>query len=180
MTENQTIQSIQNRRSIRKYKQQPIEQNILETILDVATQAPSALNKQPCKMIVVRDQRLLEEIDNAFIEAIADTADRSIQKGYLFHGAPCVVMLPRDANNDYSQEDSGILAQTIALAADSVGLGSCIVGLIHYLKHHERAEEFFKTLSIPENYSLDLCVTLGYADEEPLAKPRKNNIIWQS
>lgn len=180
MTENQTIQSIQDRRSIRKYKQQPIEQELLNTVLETALQAPSARNEQPCQMIVVHDQALLEEIDNAFLEAIALKDNRPIPKGYLFHGAPCVIMVPRNISNNYSREDSGILAQTIALTANSLGLGTCIVGLIQYVKYHEKADELFKKLLVPEGYALDLCLPIGYPDEIPMAKPRKNNIIWQS
>ncbi len=180
MIENPTIRSILDRRSVRKYETKEIDQEVLETLLKVAEQAPSAKNQQSCLEIVVRDQQFLEEMDNAFMDVMVRKHDRTIPKGYLFHDAPCIIMLPRDASNIWSREDSGILAQTISIAAHSLGLGTCIIGLIRYLADHESVQEFYQKMQIPEGYALDLCVSVGYPAEMPTAKPRKNIVQWQS
>lgn len=180
--ENSVIKTILDRRSIRKYKDQAIDQALLEQLVDVSLQAPSARNLQSARMIITRDQELLNRMDDCFLEVMR-SGGRDIEKGYLFHGAPTVIFL---AHSDLSgnpadgHADAGILSQTIALCAKSLDLGTCIVGLISYLRKHPQCEAFYKELQVPDGFVIDLCVTVGYADEDPTAKPRKLPAIWQS
>jgi Nitroreductase len=175
---NEIIQAIENRRSIRKYKDEAVPQNELEKLVELSLQAPSARNQQPWHLIVVRDQVLLQEISDAVLEVLTARGRNMPQGWHMFHHAPVVIMIPRDTANAWGKVDSGIASQTMALAAYGMQLGTCIIGLIHHLDSHERKEEFYRRLQVPEGHQLDVCLSVGYPDEAPDARPREKKVTW--
>lgn len=177
---NEVIQAIYDRKSIRKYKEQEVTQAELEKLVDAALQAPSARNLQPWQMIVVRDQALLQDIHEAVKEMVQANGVALPDTWHLFHHAPAVVMLPREEASQWSGVDSGIVAQTLALAAQGLDLGTCMIGFIRTLENHVQKEAFYQRLHIPEGYQLDLCVSVGYPDEKPEARPRERKVEWHS
>lgn len=176
---NQTLQTIADRRSVRAYKDKPIPEDMLRELVEYALMAPSAKNLQPWHIIVARNQALLQEISDATADALREANERTIPEGWhVFHHAPVVLFLACDASSHWSEFDTGILSQTIALAAHSMGLSSCIVGLIRYAMPLPKNASFLSRLQVPEGYRADLCVTLGYGAQTPSAKPREKKVTW--
>lgn len=171
---NNTIQSIEGRRSIRMYKPDQISQKELDVLLHAGVWAPSARNKQLRHITVVQNSQLLDEFSVQTLQIL--NIDR---EGYhLFHRAPAVLVLSAEVEAEYRCEDIGIMTQSICLAAQSIGLGTCILGLPQALFLSPGGAPFIKKMGIPEGYEPILSISVGYpTGEEPLAKPRNFDIV---
>lgn len=169
---NQVIETIMSRRSIRKYKQQPVEQEKLRQILECGINAPNGQNKQSWEIRVV-NQEFISELDSLNRSlAIAKGADESKIR-HTSYGAPVMIFIANDTTYDFSQVDCGLLGANMILTAESLGLGSCCLGGIARTMKLPEAESLLKRLDLPENYNLLYAISFGYPDESPAAKPRR-------
>lgn len=171
-SENQVIETIMSRRSIRKYKQQPVEMEKLQQILNCGINAPNGQNKQSWEIRVVTEDYIsdLDSLNRSL--AIAKGADESKIR-HASYGAPVMVFIANDPTYDFSQVDCGLLGANMILTAESLGLGSCCLGGIARTMKQPEAEALLKRLDLPENYNLLYAISFGYPDESPAAKPRK-------
>ena len=142
---------IASRRSIRKFKKEPIPQETIDKLQQALNYAPSGNNSQPVKFVFVTDETLRKRL---VIGALH-------QPG--FADAPLIVV-PCCAREE--SINAAIALDHLILAATDAGLGACWVAWM------ER-EEIKKILGIPQNKVVDVIVPIGFADEAPEAKPRK-------
>jgi nitroreductase len=163
---------IQERGSIRKYKDTPIPSSDLQTILKAARLAQSAANRQPWQFIVVTDKALLEKLVDA-----AHWLDRPPQSSVST--APTVIICIADSEMsrkvgpfDGFLIDLSIAIENMALTAWELGIGSCWIGAF-------QEDKVKALLNIPGKLRVVSLLTLGYADEQPRLKNRKtlNEII---
>lgn len=169
--ENQVIETIMARRSIRKYKAEPVDRHTLEEIMKCGVYAPNGQNKQSWEIRVVDNPSLMEEMKDA-IAAGHPGMDPEMAKG-CFRGAPVMVFIARDKSYDFSAYDCGLLAENIMLSAYSLGVGSiCLGSPVRFLTDNDACRPYVERLGFSEGYELCLCVGLGYADETPEPKPR--------
>lgn len=171
-SKNQVIETIMSRRSIRKYKQQPVEMEKLQKILDCGINAPNGQNKQSWEIRVVNTPEYIAELDllNRNL-SLAKGVDASRIR-HASYGAPVLVFIANDPSYDFSQVDCGLLGANMILTAQSLGLGSCCLGGIARTMKLPEAESLLKRLEFPENYNLLYAISFGYPDESPAAKPR--------
>ncbi len=181
---NEVVRVICNRRSIRKYQPKQINDADLTQILDAALSAPNAMNQQKWHFTVVQDKVMLDRMVALIKETMINSgnemlANRASIPGYnTFHNAPTVILISADENARFVQIDCGAAAQNIALAAESLLLGSCIITSPAYLFTSEKGEEMRKRLGIPHGYGHVCSVTLGYKEgANPVAPPRNENVI---
>lgn len=166
---NETLQDIQNRFSCRCFLPQMPEADKIQAIAEAACQAPSSMNFQPWRVVVVRNAGLLAELDAESMKVIADMPNQSTFKrmqkrgGTVLYGAPCVVFVPIDASKPPAGAalDCGIVCQNITLAAQALGLGSCICGLVKLAFTREKAAYFKEKLCFPAGYEVGMAVLLG-------------------
>ena len=154
MEVNPVLRNIMSRRSVRKYLDKPVEHKKLETVALAGINAPSAMNRQNWAIRIIEDQKLM-----------ADVKD-------MCRNAPNLICVcaPTDGRFDL---DAGLLGENMMLAAQSLGLGTCIqTGPIRFLTTDEKAKAFRDSLDIPEGYKLLFVISIGYPDEQPEAKPR--------
>lgn len=172
-SENQVVETIMARRSIRKYKQQPVEKDKLQQILECGINAPNGMGRQSWEIRVVDTPELMAEIDSLNTKlAVGGGLDASKVRPAAY-GAPVLVFIANDTTYDLSQVDCGLLGGNMILTAQSIGLGSCCLGgIVRTLKSPE-AEGLLKRLELPDNYNLLYAIAFGYPDESPAAKPRK-------
>jgi nitroreductase len=167
------LKTIQERRSVRKYKADQVPEEILFEILEAARRAPSWANTQTWRFIIVKDdnaKRLLSgtlasnnPAKNALIEAPL-TICLAAKKGVSgFYKGQCAT----DKGDYWFMFDAGIAMEHIALAAWNFGLGTCHVGLFD-------AGQAEDTLKIPDDYAIVEMTPLGYFDIVPAATPRKS------
>lgn len=169
--ENAVIENIMARRSIRRYKAEPVDRETMMKILECGINAPSGQNKQSWEVRVVDNPALMEEMKEA-IAAAHPALDPEMAKG-CFRDAPTMIFIARDPSYDFSAYDCGLLAQNIMLSACSLGVGSvCLGSPVRFLTDNEICKPYIEKLGFSEGYELSLCIGIGYADEAPEAKPR--------
>ena len=90
----------------------------------------------------------------------------------MCRNAPNLICVCAPANGSFDL-DAGLLGENMMLAAQSLGLGTCIqTGPVRFLTTNEKAKPFMNSLDIPEGYKLLYVIAVGYPDEAPDAKPR--------
>lgn len=159
---------IYERRSIRKYTEQAVSRETLDRIIENGLKAPSGMTRQSYELRIVDDPVLLEAIS------------RSVSPGKksIFLGAPAVIFIANGTSYDLSQVDCGLLAENIMLSAHSLGLGTCCMGApIRQMKASESCSEYIEKLGFGKGYNLLIAIAIGYPNESPAARPRKDNMV---
>ena len=172
---NEVINTIMARRSIRKYKSQPIEQEKLQSVLECGINAPNGMYKQSWEIRVVTSEKVMSEIEKGYTAYLTKNGRKRIS--HPSFGAPCLIFIAHDTAYDLSQVDCGLLGGNMILAAQSMGLGTCCLGgIVRYMNSPE-ASDLLKRLNLPESYNLLYALAIGYPDEAPAAKPRNKDKI---
>ena len=158
---NETLQTIHARHTCRAYTSEMPPHEHLLTIANAALTSPSAYNRQPWHMIMVKNPQLIADLEAAGLAKIKADSDQSLWErlrargGTLFYGAPCMLVIA----TQNSATDCGIATQTAALAATSLGIDNCICALASLCYNEELAAR----VGIPEGYTHGLTLLLGYA-----------------
>lgn len=159
---------IKSRRSIRRYTDAPVSRETLDRIIGNGLAAPSGMNRQSYEIRVIDNPALLEEISRA---ANPNTSS-------IFVNATSVIFVANDTSYDLSPIDCGLLCQNIMLSAQSLGVGSCCLGIpVRLMKNSEACAKYMDMLGFSEGYDFLVCIGLGYPDEQPNPTPRKNDMV---
>ena len=170
MMDNEVLKTPRERSSCPAFADGLPEREKLETIARAAIESPSGTNSQPWKVIVVTNKELIREIEDETVRMMARIP--SYQHFYevvtstgmkLFYNAPCMIVLAIDKGDAYAQYDCGIDSQSIAQAAQSVGVANRIIAINEVAFMGDKAEELKEKLGFPENYEFGLTVLLGNA-----------------
>ena len=153
---------IKNRRSVRKYRSAPVEEEKLAMVLEAGRLAPTANNAQQWKFIVVRDKELIKKLVPAC-------------GGQSFIGeAPVILVICAvgDERMMYCGQPAAAVDCSIALSfmileAAELGLGTCWLGYFNN-------DKVKRVLNIPAGNSVVAVSPLGYADETPPVRSRKS------
>lgn len=165
--DNPVLEAIEGRRSIRGYAAEPLESEQLAQLVGAALSSPSANNFQPWHFSVVRDRALLDRVNAAAHERareMANPSPRFADPAFdVFYGAPTVFFIatPLVDGAPSCLADAGIAAQTLALAAYGLGLGSVILGLPRLAFQTAQAGELRRALAFPQDYDFALAVAVG-------------------
>jgi len=146
--------AIRGRRSIRKYKKKAIPDSLLKDVLESARIAPSAANRQPWEMIIVRDAKKR-----------ADLVPICKNQQFIADCSAFIVAL-EDPEQKWSKVDIAIALDELSLSAYEKGLGTCWIGAFD-------REKLAEALEVPKGKSVAICMTLGYPDETPEPRTRK-------
>ena len=174
-TDNPVLRTIMERRSIRKYKTDPVPREKMDIILRCGINAPSAMNGQPWEVRVVDNPEFIDGVTKLFVESAKDD-ERMLKMvqdpGFknMFHNAPAVIFIAgKDGEGKF---DCGLLSENIMLAAHAMGLGTCCLGSPIGFMKSDLATDYRKRLDFSEGYELYYAIAIGYPDESPEAKPR--------
>lgn len=165
------VKTIMERRSIRKYKPQPVEREKMQTIVECGVNAPNAMNRQPWEIRVVDNPDFINGVTELYKKEQPKAAEDPNFKN-MFRNAPTVVFVGRDVQSGSAEFDCGLLSENMMLAAQSMGIGSCCLGSPAAFMRSPAAAEYLKQLGFSEGYELLYCIAFGYPDEGPAAKPR--------
>lgn len=168
---NQVIETIMSRRSIRKYKDIPVEKDKLELLAKCGINAPSAMNKQSWEVRIVDNKEYIDGITEIYKKENPKAAE-GVNFKNMFRNAPAVIFIGSPIDGS-AQFDCGLLAENIMLAAKSIGLGTCCLGSpARFMSSNAQAKPYLDKLEFSNDYSLLMVIGVGYPDEEPVAKPR--------
>lgn len=174
------IETIHARRSIRKYKDTPVEKEKLEQVTLAGIAAPNAMNRQAWAIRVIGSKEWIKRCTNAYLPTIEGTpmGEHLLTPDFknMFRNAPAVIFVAAEPSA-YAGVDCGILAQNMMLAAHELGLGTCCLGSPVGFMNSKEGEPFLASLGLPEGYALQFAIAIGYADEVPEAKPRDQSKI---
>ncbi len=168
------ITCIKTRRSVRKFKPEPISREIVEDLVLTASYAPSWKNTQTTRYIAITNpeirNRISRECCGEHNQEIIDGAPMLIatltvdkRSGFERDGSYTTVR-----KDNWQAFDNGIATQTLCLAANEKGLGTVIMGMYDI----DKAAEI---IQVPEGQLLMALVAIGYPDEEP-AVPKKKTV----
>lgn len=181
---NDVIQNILNRRSVRVYSDDQIKQDDLELILKAGLYAPSACNTQPWRFTVVQNRDIINTLNNESKKEFKNSENENFQKMAnnekynIFHNAPTIIVVSGEKTSVAPQLDCAAATENMILAAESLGIGTCWIGLVTYLFKSSRVEEFSKLLEIPDEYEPYYAITLGYKKyDNPKPQPRRENTV---
>lgn len=169
---NQTIKDLLERRSIRKYKDEQITDEELNTILKVGTYAPSSAGRQPNLIVVLQNKEDIEEY-KALNAKHSSTPDRD-----PFYGAPTVLIVFSDGNYDNYLKDGSAVLTNLVNGAHAIGVGSCWIDRADKVFDSDEGKALMKKWGVDEKYrGVGNCI-LGHRDGElPEAKERKDDYI---
>lgn len=171
------VETIMSRRSIRKYKPQPVERDKMDVIVNCGINAPNGQNKQSWEVRVVSNPEFLSGITDVFKKENPKVAEDPTFKN-MFRNAPTVVFIANDPDYDLSKIDCGLLGENMILSAWSMGIGSvCLGSPVRFMNTVPAAQEYLKKLGFSEGYELLYCIGFGYPDETPAAKPRNTEKV---
>lgn len=167
---NSIVENIMNRRSVRSYKPEQIQQAELDLILECGINAPSARNLQPWAVRVIQSQEIINKLNVDYINYTNAGSQKSSGRFSNYHvlfGAPTFILIAGDTTNAYAHNDCGMLAQNILLASESMDIGSCVLGGIIRFINSSQGDDLRIKLQLPENYQLFIGIVLGYKNEYP-------------
>jgi len=164
--DNAVLEAIRKRRSIIRFETTPIEEEKIEAILEAGRWAPSWLNKQPWRFILITDQDVKEQVSN-LVPTIYNLGVKE---------APVCIAVCADPEEDpyHFIEDGAAATQNMALAAQSLGLGSSWIGAFSLEAGKNTAEERIKgILKVPKRWRLISVMAIGVPKyyEEKERKP---------
>lgn len=172
---NETLKTLENRRSIRRYKKEQIPEAILKPILRAGTYAPTALGAQSPVMVVVQKEEMVRKLSKLNAQVLGKDTDP-------FYGAPTVIVVLADKGRRTYVEDGSLVLGNLMNAAASLGIGSCWIHRAREVFEGEEGKELIRSWGLdPEKYvGVGHCI-LGYADEPGRVKPRKEGyVVWDS
>ena len=157
------VKEILNRRSIRKFKNEPISEEVINTILEAGRLAPTATNQQPWYFVVARAKQEKEAFIFSGFNKFVTEADFIVLGVYK----KSEVVIEK-----LSLMDVTIALQNMVITAKVQGVGSCWMGAFDEMKLRD-------TLNLPDDCITVGAVAFGIADEQPKQPPKKqlNEIV---
>jgi nitroreductase len=167
--DNNVYETILSRRSIRCFKQKPIDIRLLKRFVNAARVAPSAANLQPIEYFIVCKKKLCEQVFETlgwagYIKP-KWTPDKSERP------TAYIVMLIREDINKYYKWDVGLSAENIMLVAEEQNIGSCILLNINRTRLRE-------ILGISDSFYIDSVIALGYKSETAIMEDMFDSVEY--
>ena len=170
--ENAVIEAIMSRRSIRVYKDTPVEREKLQRFAECGVNAPNAMNAQNWNVRIIDSKEYIDGVTEIYKAANPEAVQRDPNFKNMFRNAPAVIAVAAPQGG-FSSIDCGLLGENIMLAAHSLGLGTCCLGgPVRFLSSNADAKPYLDRLKLDDGYELLYLIAVGYPDEAPEARPR--------
>lgn len=171
---SEVLDKIKERRSIRKFKDTPVERELLDKIAEAGTYAATSMGRQSPIMIVVTNKELRDKLSlmNAKFMGREEDFDP-------FYGAPAVIVVLAKKSIPAHVYDGSLVMGNLMLAAYDLGLGSCWIHRARETFETEEGKKILQQLGIEDDYEgIGNCV-IGYQDgEAPRPAKRKADYIY--
>lgn len=178
--ENAVIEAIMERRSIRQYKDTPVEKEKLELIAQCGINAPNAMNAQQWEVRITDSKEWIDAMTQTYLSTL-DSLQAQAQtsapgfRNMFRNGTALIIVAVKPSG--MTAIDAGLMGQNMMLAAHSLGLGTCCLGSAARFLNSEPAAPFLERLCFSEGYQVQYILAVGYPDEAPQAKERNSQVI---
>jgi len=167
---NETLKTMMERKSTKAYTDRQVPDALLDAVLEAGLYAPSGMNNQQVVAVAVRDKATRDQLSRMNAEVMGSTADP-------FYGAPCVVVVLVEPERYTAVEDGSLVLGNLMQAAYDIGVGSCWIHRARQMFENEEGKALLRKWGLREDLiGVGNCI-LGYPDEEPTAKPRREGRI---
>lgn len=169
---NETLKTLKERRSCRKYLPRQVEADVLDAILEAGTYAPTSMNRQSPVIVAVQDPETVKKLSRMNAAVMGADSDP-------FYGAPTVLVVLADPNVRTYVYDGALVMGNLMNAACAMGVDSCYIFRAKEVFATEAGKAMLKDWGVPEYYEgIGNCI-LGYRAEGGVkeAAPRKKNYV---
>jgi nitroreductase len=166
------MNTLLNRRSIRKFKPEQITDEELNAVLEAGKYAPSGQNQQSPIFIVVQNKEVIQKLTKMNAAIMGKDIDP-------YYGAPTIILVLADKTKVTPVEDGSIAIGNMHNAAHSLGLGACWVNRERQMFESEEGKTLLKKWGVEGAFIGVGSLILGYPDcEQPKAAARKENSVF--
>jgi nitroreductase len=171
LTLNAVIEVIKSRRAIRSFEDKPVPESAIQTMLEAATYAPSAINIQPWKFTLITNKDAMKHLSDtakpALLRMLPDVGDEGLAgikkqltnpQYNIFYNAPLLIFVS-GVKSPYAIYDCSMAAQNMMLAAYTLGIGSCWIGTAVGLANDPKVKA---ELGVPEDHEVHAAIIFGY------------------
>ncbi|MBQ6493116.1 MAG: nitroreductase [Erysipelotrichaceae bacterium] len=171
---NEVIKAIKERRSIRSFKPDMPDKELIDQIIEAGLYAPSAKNRQGAIILKIANKQVIEMFreENCRIGGFAEGTDP-------FYGAPVILVVLGDASGKNGAYDGALVMQNLMLAAHSLGLGSIWINRAREEFEMEKFQKLLKDLGVEGEWAGVGHCAIGYIDGEvPPAHPIREGRVY--
>jgi nitroreductase len=167
-------EAIYKRRTIRRFKQEPIPIEILKKLIDYARVAPMARNIQGLEFVIVENSEIREKLFKLIKFAGSLPEDQRTPESGREPTAYIVVLVNTEIKPSFFDFDVGAAVENILLGAVKYGIGSCWMASI-------KVRKIKSLLEVPDQYQVKHVISLGYPDEESFMEPYEDSFkYWKN
>ncbi len=188
--QNEVLNCILTRRSTRNYQDRQIDALQLDTLLNAAVWAPSGGNNQTWLFTAIQNREVLIKLNELVKEGFQSWIPDDDYPGKLgakaasekpnynfYYNAPTLIIASNRPGYENAMADCSLALENIFLAAQSLGLGSCYINQLHWLRNDSDIRDFLFELGIPREHTTCSAAAIGYVGKESFAPPRKHGTI---
>lgn len=173
------LSAIKKRYSCRDFKKIQIKNEDLNHLIDAALASPTAINLQDLKINVIKDKKLINDISQECFRLMDENVKQRMRDrnaDNIFYNAPTIFILS-SPKTVYSDINAGIVAQSLCLTSEYLGLASCIIGMAAPAFAETNPNNLKNRLDMAENESFCVAVAVGYANSKKLPHEYDRNQI---
>ncbi len=166
------MENLTSRRSVKKYKPDPVDRAIIEKIVEAGMNAPTGMNRQSPVIIAVTDKGLRDKLSSLNAAVMGADIDP-------FYGAPAVLVVLADKSVNTYLYDGSLVMGNLMNAAHALGVSSCWIHRAKEMFAGEEGKQILKSLGIEGDYEgIGNCI-IGYAEGDiPVKRPRKSGYVY--
>ena len=154
---NKTMNTILTRRSIRKFTDKKISEEILKELVEAAMHAPSGMCRKTWQFTVVSNDEMIKRLTLAIAKVLG-------REGYDMYKPTALIIPSNKRDSVWGMEDNACALQNIFLAAWSYGVGSVWINQLHGICDEPEIRKILREMEIPEEHVVYGLAALGYAD----------------
>lgn len=159
------IDIIKSRRTIRSYKDEKVDRDILLKLMEAAKYAPTGMNNQNRRFTIIENAQIIKKFERE-IESALNREDYSLFNTPVF----LIISVPRDSENGLA--DTAVALQNLYLACNYYGLGCCWINQLKHCYDVKEIRELLSYVNIPEDEVVYGAMTIGHPDVLPEVKDR--------
>ncbi len=173
------LEAIYSRHASREYTQRKVEPDLIDTLLNAAVRAPSAMNKQPWAFVVIQDSRFLAQLNLQAKEFLRQSRTWRLASEHsrglidpnfdVFYGASTLIVIYAEKHSFEPIGDCYLAGENLMLAATGLGLGTCPIG---FARDALRSEAIHAELGLGDSYVPVLPIIVGYTTDDMPPTPR--------